>query len=256
MNRWILLDDDALPGAENMARDEYLLSRAESGGGAPALRLYSFSPPALTVGFHQDPFRVLDIDAVRADGVDVVRRITGGRALLHAGELTYCVTAPLDDPALGGGLQETFLGISGAIVDALRLLGVEAELASGRSYGRERGTASPCLVSASRHEIAVRGRKIVGSAQRRTRRALLQHGSILLDGDSTRIGRYLGGSWSNLEDQVTSISEETGAPADAARLRQELVAAFGARFGVDWRPLVLGEREIEEIAHLAAAKRN
>jgi len=255
MNRWTLFDDEAMSGAENMARDEFLLARLESGGGAPAFRLYSFSPPALTLGFHQDPARVLDLDAVREDGVDLVRRITGGRALLHDGELTYCIAWPLGDGGLGGGLQETFIRISQAIVDALVALGVDAELASGRSYGREPGMVSPCLVSTSRHEVAIGGRKIVGSAQRRTKKAVLQHGSILLTDASTRIARYLEGDWEGLEAAVTNVSAETGKAADAGRLRRELVRAFGRRFDVDWTAGSLREAEEREIARLADLKR-
>ena len=119
MAGWFLIDDEPASGARNMAVDEFLLKRAEKKGGAPVLRLYSFSPPAITIGYHQDAERVIDMSAASADGLDVVRRITGGRALLHDGELTYSVTAPLGPP-FGQGLADTFLLIAGVIVSALR----------------------------------------------------------------------------------------------------------------------------------------
>ena len=83
MKRWYFLDDAASTGAANMAVDEYLLDQSGKWEGSPVLRLYSFDPPAITTGFHQDPHKVIDIEAARRDGIDVVKRITGGRALLQ-----------------------------------------------------------------------------------------------------------------------------------------------------------------------------
>ncbi len=137
MTQWLLIDDAPASGARNMAVDEFLLRRVENDGGAPVLRLYSFSPPAITLGYHQDASKAIDISAVGADGLDIVRRITGGRALLHDGELTYSVTAPIGPP-FGQGLADTFLVIAGVIVSALRRSGIEARLGSARHTGVEK----------------------------------------------------------------------------------------------------------------------
>ena len=255
MNRWRLLDDEARTAAENMARDEFLLERAEKVGGAPVLRLYSFDPPAISIGYQQDPAEVLDLGALGRDRVDLVRRITGGRALLHDGELTYSVCAPIGKNAFGAGLAETFLAISGALASALRSLGVDAALESGRP-GRGAGNVAPCLVSVSRYEVAARGKKIAGSAQRRTRKAFLQHGSILLRPASGRIVEYARGDWRFLEGRVTSVAEERGGALEEREVRSALVEAFATRFSIRWEPVELSHGDAGEIARRERAKRS
>ncbi len=231
MKKWSLIDDKAFSGAVNMAVDEYLLFRAENGHVPPVLRLYTFSPPAVTIGFHQDPGRIVDMGSLARDGIDLVRRITGGRALLHAGELTYSVTAPLGPPFFPGGLQKTFLDISRAIVDALKNIGVDAGISDGRSFSQGEGHSSPCLVSTSRHEVSVKGRKIMGSAQRRTASAFLQHGSILLRPASEGIVDYLKGDWKDISSMITSVEEETGSADLDLPLRKAMIDSFADVFG-------------------------
>jgi len=150
MDRWLFLDSGPAPGAENMALDELLLERAERDRGAPVLRLYSFDPPAITIGAHQDPLEILDLEAVRSDGLDCVRRITGGRALLHEGELTYCVVAPAGAAGFGNGRAETFMRISSALRAALRscfrgmLIGAPVRTNPSARIGRRCGQRGAC----------------------------------------------------------------------------------------------------------------
>ncbi len=254
MDRWFLLVSPAAPGAENMALDEALLERAESGS-APALRIYSFDPPAITIGAHQDPARALDLEAVRADGIDVVRRVTGGRALLHAGELTYCVAAGLREGRFGRGTAESYLRISEALALALRSLGVDASVSRGGREAGAFGAAKPCLSSVTRWELSVRGRKIAGSSQRTTASAFIQHGSILLAPGSERIERYVPGSRGALGDRITNVRDELGRDVGAAELREAVAGAFRTSFGVDWEPLALGPPERETVEARARAKR-
>ena len=115
MERWFLLDDNPASGARNMALDEFLLDKAERERMPPLLRLYAFDPPAVTIGHHQGSAHGLDLELLRRDGVEVVRRFTGGRALLHAGELTYCVVAGTDRPPFDTHLQASYLRISEAL---------------------------------------------------------------------------------------------------------------------------------------------
>jgi lipoate-protein ligase A len=232
MAGWLLIDDDPASGARNMAVDEFLLKRAENKGGAPVLRLYSFRPPAITIGYHQDAKKALDLEAAAAEGIDVVRRITGGRALLHDGELTYSVTSPIGPP-FGHGLADTFLVIAGVIVSALRSSGIDACVGSARHGDQESPMTSPCLVSTSRHEITAGGKKISGSAQRRTGGAFIQHGSILMRGGSERIGRYLRGGWKGLAGMITTVEAETGKSGLDRQLRDNIIAGFGDRMGAE-----------------------
>ncbi len=253
MAGWLLIDDEPASGARNMAVDEFLLKRAENEGGAPVLRLYSFRPPAITIGYHQDAERAIDMATAAADGLDVVRRITGGRALLHDGELTYSVTASLGPP-FGQGLADTFLAIAGVIVSALRSAGVTAETGGARHGSGESAMSSPCLVSTSRHEITAGGRKISGSAQRRTGRAFIQHGSILLRSGSEGIERYLRGGWRGLAGMITTVEAETGDPGKERELRGHIVDRFGERFGGEPEELVLSKTDLAAIEGAVAEK--
>jgi len=253
MSGWFLIDDGPAGGARNMAIDEFLLKRAGLKGGAPVLRLYSFSPPAITLGWHQDAAKAIDLALVRADGLDVVRRITGGRALLHEGELTYSVTAPVGPP-FGQGLSETFLEIAGVIVSALRAAGIEAELGASRHAGSGSPMSSPCLVSTSRHEITAGGKKISGSAQRRTGGAFIQHGSILMRSGSERIERYLMGGWKGLAEAITTVEAETGDAGKDMELRGNIVEAFGAMMGSGPLEAALSPSDIASIEAAEAEK--
>ncbi len=254
MTQWLLIDDVPAGGARNMAVDEFLLNRVEKNGGAPVLRLYSFSPPAITLGYHQAAAKAIDLEAATADGLDVVRRITGGRALLHDGELTYSVTAPVGPP-FGQGLADTFLVIAGVIVSALRGAGIDACLGSAKHTGIESTMSSPCLVSTSRHEITAEGKKISGSAQRRTGGAFIQHGSILLRGGSERIERYLRGGWTGLAGMITTVEAETGDAGKDRQLRDSIIDLFGEHFGAAPEKLSLAPSDIAAIEIAEADKR-
>ena len=253
MTEWLLVDDAPASGARNMAVDEFLLSMIEDKGGAPVLRLYSFSPPAITLGYHQDAGRAIDLDAAAADGLDVVRRITGGRALLHDGELTYSVAARIGPP-FGQGLADTFISIAGVIVEALRSFGIDARLGSAKHVSVESSMSSPCLVATSRHEITAGGRKISGSAQRRTGNSFIQHGSILLRGGSERIERYLRGDWKGLAGMITTAEAEAGKSDIGEPLRTRIIELFGRMMGAEPGRLSFSPDDLQVIAEAEAAK--
>ncbi|MBN2184350.1 MAG: lipoate--protein ligase family protein [Candidatus Krumholzibacteriota bacterium] len=254
MKQWYFLDDEDSAGAVNMAVDEYLLDHYDDRGDSPVLRLYSFDPPAISVGFHQVPGEVLDLEAVKSAGLDLVRRITGGRALLHDGELTYSVTAPLDSVFFPSGLQETFISISNAIVDALKILGIDAMISGGKAFKGGKDTVSPCLVSTSRHEITAGGRKIVGSAQRRRSGSFLQHGSILLRPGSERIVDYLRGDFPPLSGLVTNIEAETGMHLTRDDLAGAMVSAFQQNFDMLVEPLIFSSEDLQTISGMTEKK--
>lgn len=186
---WHLLITPPLGGAENMALDEALLERARASGEA-VFRVYTWREPTLSFGRNQTTAGVYDASRARERGVAVVRRLTGGRALLHHREITYSVTAPV---APGGSLRESYDRINRLLVDGLRRLGVAVEIA----VPHERSvppSASPCFERPSAGELVVDGRKLVGSAQWRDEGALLQHGSILVDDDQPLVAELAGGS--------------------------------------------------------------
>jgi len=192
----ILWCDGAYDAAENMRRDAALLAAAERGA-PPVLRAFAFSPVGITLGMNQVPARELDLERCAADGVGWAVRPTGGRTIFHAQEWTYALAAPRDHPEWGGGLDDAYGRTSTLVMRALVRLGVPADLVPRRGGAaleapRGRGSpAAPCFAATARHEVVVRGAKLVGSAQRRTARAYLQQGSILLGDGHLRIADYL-----------------------------------------------------------------
>lgn len=231
---WRLLIDGDLPGARNMARDVAILEAVSENQAPPTLRLYGWSPPCLTLGRHQG-VEAADLEFCRREGIDVVRRPTGGRALLHHLELTYAIVAPIGRSPLPNGLQEAYRKICGALVRAARSLDVDAELTSREANLQLPGprTAVPCFEAPAGGEVVVRGRKLIGSAMRRHGSAILQHGAILLDWD----GRLQAGSMAlpddtSLRPQVTTLRNELTLELPRAAVETTLIEAFTAELEV------------------------
>lgn len=173
-----MLPPMVLPGADNMALDDASASLARDTGEVIA-RVYGWTRPTLSFGRHQRSAGLYDPCAARERGIDVVRRPTGGRAVLHWREITYCVAAP--EEALGA-LGQSYALINSLLVSALRILSVEACVASPASRTPRPGPGA-CFEEPVAGEIVAAERKLVGSAQRRGDGAFLQHGSILVDDD-------------------------------------------------------------------------
>src|ERR1700683_3358004 len=190
----VLMDGPA-PGADNMARDRALLDACARGEITGAIRLYGFTPACLSLGRMQ-PMTDVALEACARDGVDVVRRPSGGRAVLHDQEVTYSVVCRSTDPVFGGRVLESCSRIPHAVADGLTVLGVRtpprALPANLRRDAREGAAVADCFARPAAHELLDhRGRKLVGSAQARRAGALLQHGSVLLE--SPRAAVYLRG---------------------------------------------------------------
>jgi lipoate-protein ligase A len=188
-NRWRLLMTPPARGAWNMAVDEALLGAAGRGESLPTLRLYAWEPACLSLGYAQSH---LDVDVLRlhSHGWDVVRRTTGGRAILHVDELTYSVTAPPDEPRVQGSVLESYQRLAQALMLALHTLGLPVEMETDTpAAGVEKGPV--CFEVPSAYELVVGGKKLVGSAQARKRLGVLQHGTLPLHGDLTRITQAL-----------------------------------------------------------------
>lgn len=186
---WRLLTTSPAHGAWNMAVDEAILESVGRGDSPPTLRLYAWEPACLSLGYAQ-PLTDVDMPRLQAHGWEIVRRPTGGRAILHTDELTYSVIAPLDEPRVAGGVLESYSRLAAALLEALRLLNLPAEINDEEAVKSK--TPNPvCFEVPSTSEITVRGKKLVGSAQARRKEGILQHGSLPLTGDLTRILQVL-----------------------------------------------------------------
>lgn len=222
--RWRLLDTGARDGAWNMACDVALMDRARRTGDA-VFRVYAWARPTLSFGRHESARRQYHETAIRAAGVDVVRRPTGGRALLHHREVTYSVTAPLD---AGESLGASVRRINQILLRALHHLGVAATEAADARALRPEGAA--CFAVPGPGELTLAGRKLVGSAQVRQDGAMLQHGSILLDDDQGLIGTFATGPFLSAAP-AASLREALGTGATYDAVRDALFRAVGSDAG-------------------------
>jgi lipoyl(octanoyl) transferase len=184
---WRILRTPPADGAWNMAVDEAILESVGRRSALPTLRLYAWQPACLSLGYAQ-PFADADLETLALHGWQIVRRPTGGRAILHTDELTYSVIAPLDEARVAGGVLESYRRLSQALVVALQRLGLPAQ--AEREYSLPQGSQAGgpvCFEVPSNYEITVAGKKLIGSAQARKREGVLQHGSLPICGDLTRI---------------------------------------------------------------------
>ena len=170
-----------------MAVDEAILEFTARGEVPPTLRLYSWTPPCLSLGYAQTA-KDVDMDQLQELGWEIVRRPTGGRAILHTNELTYSVCGPNSEPRLTGGVLESYQHLSFALLEALTLMGINADTVNiSASQQTLAGDNPVCFEVPSNYEITVDSKKLIGSAQARRKSGVLQHGSLPLSGDLTRI---------------------------------------------------------------------
>lgn len=250
MRQWRLIYDSPTFGAMNMARDEAILEAVSTGEQPPTLRLYSWQPACLSLGYGQ---RSSDVDFERAAalGWDVVRRPTGGRAILHTDELTYSLVLPADDPIAAGSVMDSYRRISAALVEGLRLLGMQPE-ADKRSEG---GTIGPvCFETPSHYEITLDGHKLIGSAQLRRKNGVLQHGSLPLTGDIARICDglvYADEAEREAAKAQVRLRATTLNGVDWASAAGALEQGFNAVFYTDFQPAGLSVSETTRAETLA-----
>jgi lipoyl(octanoyl) transferase len=185
MRQHRLIYDLPTEGQQNMAIDEAILSAIITGDSPPTLRLYGWEPPCLSLGYAQ-PWADVDIDRLAMLGWGLVRRATGGRAILHTDELTYSLALPEDHPLAEGSIVESYRRISRALLVAMERLGLHPQ--ADRRAERNPTSGPVCFETPSHYEITTGDqRKLVGSAQVRRKGGILQHGSLPLYGDVTRI---------------------------------------------------------------------
>lgn len=167
-------------GAYNMALDQALVLSVGSGASLPIIRFFGWDPPAVSLGYNQ---KIMDLDAeaCRRAGFDIVRRPTGGRAVIHQDEFTYSVIAPEDDPVIGGTIMEAYARIAQGLLAGLKILGVDAEMVRSEAPDVPAAASALCFAAAGRYEITAGGKKLVGSAQRRMNGVILQQGSLLMN---------------------------------------------------------------------------
>lgn len=188
---WRLIRNAPAPGAWNMAVDEAILETTGRREAPPTLRLYGWNPPCLSLGYAH-PVAEVDRQRLTQFGWHIVRRPTGGRAILHTDELTYAVIGPADDPRLVGSVLESYQRLSQALLAALQALGIPAYPEHKVDPSSTSDLTNPvCFEVPSQYEITYNRMKLIGSAQARRKDSILQHGSFPLYGDLSRIIQVL-----------------------------------------------------------------
>jgi lipoate-protein ligase A len=260
-DQWRLILSPPLAGAENMALDEALLESAAARRQPPTLRLYLWEPACLSLG-HAQPVEDVDRVRLRARGWELVRRTTGGRAILHTEELTYSVTAPIDHPIVAGGVLPSYRRLRDGLTAGLRLLGVEADAAAGHSLS-EADRANPvCFEVPSAYEITAAGRKLVGSAQLRRAAGVLQHGSLPLQGDVGRICEALSyrrpgereAAAERVRERATTLERVLGRRVAWERAAESIAEGFARALGLEWIPGEPSEAERARSHRLCAER--
>jgi lipoyl(octanoyl) transferase len=253
LETWRLIDDATMTGRENMARDEAEALCSSPGTPAATLRLYRFDPPAVTIGRFQRVEDTVDLPACEREGVTVVRRATGGLAILHLEDFTYSVVMR----SRGGrvpGRRECFDSVAKGILSALMSLGVEAsQVEHARTEARD---GAWCLEGILGVDLEWNGRKICGSAQRVFAGAVLQHGSLFLKDEAETMarisagGRRSGGS----VGRFASVEEAAGREVTREELATAFKSGFEGALGIRLEPGKLTDPELELAEELGRRK--
>lgn len=190
---WRFIDSGPNTGAFNMAMDESMALTAEETDFQPTLRLYRWQPYTISLGYHQRQ-QDIDLDKCRQDGIGLVRRPTGGRAILHAEEITYSVVLPASSHFYSEQILPSYKILSNALVTGLLLLSPAIHFEQTDKVLKTNYTRGfdnlPCFSSSIQYEISANDKKLVGSAQRRFKNALLQHGAILIGPEHLKLVDY------------------------------------------------------------------
>jgi lipoyl(octanoyl) transferase len=233
LETWRLLPFKIINAFENMAMDEALFRILQERGGPPTLRFYGWQKPVLSIGYFQKASQEVNLDYCREHGMDVVRRPTGGKAVLHDRELTYSVVSKEVSPLFSDNLIGNYQAICSCLIRGFSEIGIEVHMAKDYRLDGSKDMGSICFACPAPFELLTRGRKICGSAQVRSRGCFLQHGSILLDFDAEQNCRFLLSSTEksnaqgdHLGQKVTSVYRETDDVIHPERFSRIMQRAF------------------------------
>lgn len=241
-NQFRFLNSGAREATLNMAVDEAISRAVEAGETPPTIRFYTWATPAISIGAFQ-PIREVNINQCRKRGISVVRRITGGRALLHQGELTYSVICPIPSPFFPSNLQGCCRVIAEALQLGLEQVGLKVELVPSSASHRPRPYPSDCFATPSLYELTAEDRKLVGSAQRRWLRVFLQHGSLPIHTDRELERELIVGANGDLGQRAVRLSEILDPVPTLNKIQDALAWGFEKRLGIILKKGALTSKE-------------
>ncbi len=238
---WRLIDTGTNNAFYNMAVDEAIMKTCRKGKVPPTIRFYQWSPPGLSLGYFQQLHSEVDCATCKEHGVDIVRRLTGGRAILHDDELTYSIVGRDTEDFLPKSVLESYKVISRGIIKGLQSLGLDVELKPVEKNKKpDRGFSAACFDAPSWYEVVAGGKKLVGSAQTRQKGVILQHGSIpfslntdtlfrLLNISDERMRQRLKGRF---QKKATSLNQQSGTKLQLKRVKNALRQGWEEVFGI------------------------
>ena len=252
MRDWnLIVEKRPLPGPLNMAVDEFLF---RSLGPEPQthVRFYQWERPTVSLGYSQVAEKVIDFDSCRRHGIDVVRRATGGKLVLHHREVTYSICSS-DVDVFSSSLTESYRLISCALISGLEEMGLSARLAGPAPSFYGKGNM-PCFSYPARDEIEIDGKKIIGSAQKRVGPKFLQHGSILLENEEELLRQVLAASEKIGWLRMVSLSEALGRAVGFDWAVERLKRGIAGYFGIKFKPKTFRPEELEIIEDIQRTK--
>lgn len=242
MDKWRVITTKSYNGAMNMAIDEAIMIAHKEGKVKPTLRFYTWDPACITIGYFQKLEDEIDLEKCMELNVDCVRRITGGRAVLHDNELTYSIIVGENNPLMDSSITKSYKFISEGLVKGLNLCGVYTdELNKGEKIERENLSAA-CFNAHASYEISINKKKVVGSAQSRKDGVILQHGSIILDFDVNKLFEIIKTESLERKDRLinftakkaSGIENETNIKLDVDELEKNLIQGIKEHFNVEF----------------------
>lgn len=254
-----IIIDKARSARFNMAADLYIYEKCKLESDTIYLRIYRWEAPTLSLGYMQKTNTLCGQDILARDGIEVIRRATGGRTVLHWDDITYSFIFSKKLDFLGKTINETYEIISDALSDALGLLGVNSEksLVGENSSSLKDVIKMPCFLSPNRNEILINGRKLIGSAQKRGKKAILQHGSIALNKKFRNVVDYLNITSENksiilkeLSKKAVSLNEIISLP-DVKVIEDKIIEGFKKNIEVDYFKKDWTPEEVFEIENKA-----
>jgi lipoyl(octanoyl) transferase len=239
MRQWRLIITPPFSGATNMSIDEAILEKVSEKSELPTLRLYGWQPFCLSLGYGQH-IRDAHLDNIVTQGWEIVRRPTGGKAILHGDEITYSLCLPIDHDLAQGDVVTSYRRISEALMQSLMLLGLSPQ--SEEQAKGNKGLGAVCFEVPSHYEITVEGRKLIGSAQLRRKLGILQHGTLPLWGDIARICDALAYedettrqlSKQHVRERATTLERVLGKSLSYETVAEAFMQGFSDTFEIEW----------------------
>lgn len=260
--QWGFIDSGICSPAYNMALDESLLNWHSKGLIPPTIRFYGWNPATLSLGYFQK-VKKIDLEGVKRNHFGLVRRPTGGQAVLHDNELTYSVIVTEEHPGMPASVTDAYRVISRGILEGFHDLGISADFSIPEGKLEKTGSAV-CFEAPSWYELVVAGKKIAGSAQTRQKGVILQHGSIPIEVDEQKLfdlfiypnEKVKERARKSFGDKAVAINSVAKQPVSLEEVKVAFKKGFEKGLNIELEPMQLTKEQEQEVKELAETRYN